>query len=60
VSAEAWNQDLSGKLATGTLLAVDNQIDPATLTLKLKAKFDNATLSFIPTRHQHQAECWIR
>lgn len=38
---EAWDRDLKKQLATGTLLAVDNQIDPATGTVRIKALFAN-------------------
>lgn len=38
---EAWDRELKNKLASGTLLAVDNQIDPTTGTLKIKAIFQN-------------------
>jgi len=38
---EAWNRDKTQKLAAGHLLTIDNQIDPTTGTLKLKAVFDN-------------------
>jgi membrane fusion protein, multidrug efflux system len=46
VPVEAWDRDGKVKLATGKLLTVDNQIDTATGTVKLKAEFanDNATL----------------
>src|SRR5690606_10038473 len=37
-------------LATGTLVAVDNQIDPATGTVQLKARFDNADESLFPNQ----------
>ncbi len=37
----AYSQDGKALLAKGTLLAVDNQIDTTTGTVKLKAKFDN-------------------
>ena len=37
----AYSQDGKTMLAKGTLLAVDNQIDTTTGTVKLKAKFDN-------------------
>jgi multidrug efflux system membrane fusion protein len=39
-----------GKLATGTLLTSDNQIDPATGTLKLKAIFDNTDNALFPNQ----------
>lgn len=38
---EAFNRERSTLLASGTLLTVDNQIDPATGTIKLKAQFPN-------------------
>lgn len=46
--AEAYNRDKSKKLASGRLLTVDNQIDPTTGTLKLKAIFENADESLFP------------
>ncbi len=41
VPVEAYNRDLTTKLATGSLLALDSQIDPTTGMVLLKAKFDN-------------------
>jgi membrane fusion protein, multidrug efflux system len=41
LSVDAFDRAGSNKLATGKVLAIDNQIDPATGTLKLKAQFDN-------------------
>jgi multidrug efflux system membrane fusion protein len=38
---DAYNQDNVTKLASGTLLTIDNQIDPTTGTYKLKAVFNN-------------------
>ncbi len=38
---EAWDRDLKNRLETGKLLTVDNQIDPTTGTVRLKAQFDN-------------------
>jgi RND family efflux transporter MFP subunit len=38
---EAWDRERNAKYATGRLTAVDNQIDQATGTVKLKAMFDN-------------------
>ncbi len=40
---EAWDRELKNRLAVGTLLAVDNQIDPNTGTVKIKAIFQNET-----------------
>ncbi len=44
--------DRAGKvqLATGVLLTADNQIDPATGTVKLKAQFVNEDLSLFPNQ----------
>ena len=44
--------DRAGKvqLATGVLLTVDNQIDPATGTVKLKAQFANEDVSLFPNQ----------
>jgi multidrug efflux system membrane fusion protein len=41
VPVEAWNRDLATKLASGKLLAIDNQVDTTTGTVKLKATFPN-------------------
>lgn len=38
---EAWDRELKNQLAVGTLLAVDNQIDQATGTVRIKALFEN-------------------
>ena len=40
-SAEAYDREQKKKLATGVLASVDNQIDPTTGTIKLKAQFPN-------------------
>jgi multidrug efflux system membrane fusion protein len=41
LTVEAFARDDTSKLATGTLLLVDNQIDQATGTIRLKATFPN-------------------
>ena len=41
IIVEAYDREGKEKLAEGKLLAVDNQIDPATGTVKLKAQFPN-------------------
>lgn len=38
---EAWDKGNAKKLANGKLLTLDNQIDPASGTIKLKAEFTN-------------------
>ena len=45
---EAWDRDLKAKLETGKLLTVDNQIDPTTGTVRLKAQFDNHDGALFP------------
>jgi beta-lactamase regulating signal transducer with metallopeptidase domain/biotin carboxyl carrier protein len=50
VPAEAWNRDNTAKLATGRLTAVDNMIDTASGTAKLKATFDNKDGALFPNQ----------
>lgn len=50
LEVEAWDRDFNSKLATGRLLAIDNQVDPATGTLRLKAKFENADNMLFPNQ----------
>lgn len=50
LTVEAWDRDLSEKLATGTLLAIDNQIDQSTGTVRLKALFPNEKMSLYPNQ----------
>ena len=47
---EAWNRDNSKKLASGTLLTMDNQIDNTTGTSKLKAIFENKDFELFPNQ----------
>ena len=47
---EAFDRDLKHKLATGELATLDNQIDTATGTLKLKAIFANADDALFPNQ----------
>ena len=47
---EAWDREQKVNLATGRLASVDNQIDPATGTVKLKAQFPNADASLFPNQ----------
>jgi multidrug efflux system membrane fusion protein len=50
LDVEAWDRDSTSKLATGKLWAVDNQVDPATGTVKLKAFFQNSDNSLFPNQ----------
>ena len=45
---EAWDRDDKIKLATGTLIAADNQIDTTTGTVKLRAVFQNEKYLLFP------------
>ena len=47
---EAWDRGEGSVLATGTLKTVDNQIDLATGTLRLKAEFPNADERLFPNQ----------
>jgi multidrug efflux system membrane fusion protein len=47
---EAYNRDLKQKLATGTLLTIDNQIDPNTGTIRCKAIFANEDQALFPNQ----------
>jgi len=47
---EAYDREQKKKLASGTLVSVDNQIDPATGTIKLKAQFPNEDASLFPNQ----------
>jgi len=47
---EAYNRDLKQKLATGTLLTIDNQIDQNTGTVRCKAVFPNEDSSLFPNQ----------
>ncbi len=50
LQAVAYDRSQTTKIATGTLAAVDNQIDTTTGTLKLKAQFDNKDGALIPNQ----------
>jgi multidrug efflux system membrane fusion protein len=47
---EAYDREQKKNLASGTLVSVDNQIDPATGTIKLKAQFPNEDASLFPNQ----------
>jgi multidrug efflux system membrane fusion protein len=46
----AWDRDLKKKLAEGTLLTIDNQIDQTSGTVRFKGQFENADLSLFPNQ----------
>jgi len=50
LQAEAWTHDGSTRISTGVLETVDNQIDPTTGSLRLRANFDNADNQLFPNQ----------
>jgi multidrug efflux system membrane fusion protein len=50
LTVDAYDRDGKVKLATGKLTTVDNQIDPATGTVKLKAEFPNENFALFPNQ----------
>jgi multidrug efflux system membrane fusion protein len=50
LSVDAFDREQKNKLATGTLLTVDNQIDPNTGTVRLKAVFPNDDGALFPNQ----------
>jgi multidrug efflux system membrane fusion protein len=50
VTVYAYDRDKKKVLATGTLLALDNQVDPATGTVKVKAQFTQAGNALFPNQ----------
>jgi multidrug efflux system membrane fusion protein len=50
ISVEAWDREQKAKLAEGALASADNQVDPQTGTVKLKAQFDNADYALFPNQ----------
>lgn len=47
---DAYDREEKNKIASGSLLTVDNQIDPTTGTSRLKAVFDNAASTLFPNQ----------
>jgi membrane fusion protein, multidrug efflux system len=50
LAVDAYDRDQRQKLATGTLLAIDNQIDPNTGTVRLRAIFANEGNELFPNQ----------
>ena len=50
LAVEAWDRSEQSLLATGKLTTLDNQIDIATGTLRLKAQFENTDDSLFPNQ----------
>jgi len=50
LSAEAYDRANTTKIGSGTLATVDNQIDPTTGSLRLRANFDNSANLLFPNQ----------
>jgi multidrug efflux system membrane fusion protein len=50
VAVDAYDREGRNKLATGTLAAIDNQIDPATGTVRMKASYENKDGALYPNQ----------
>lgn len=50
LGVQAYSRDDQTMLATGKLLTIDNEIDPTTGTVRLKAVFENRDLSLWPNQ----------
>jgi multidrug efflux system membrane fusion protein len=50
MAVDAYDRSGKTRLASGTLLTVDNQIDPTTGTIKLKAQFANDDSTLFPNQ----------
>jgi multidrug efflux system membrane fusion protein len=50
LAVDAYNRDFQTKLASGSLLALDNQVDSTTGTVKLKAVFPNDDNTLFPNQ----------
>ncbi len=47
---EAWDRDLKTRLGAGVLAAIDNQVDPSTGTVRMKALFSNDDKALFPNQ----------
>ena len=50
IPVEAWDREQKARLAEGALASADNQVDPATGTVKLKAQFTNDDYALFPNQ----------
>ena len=50
LQAQAWDREQKELLATGELISIDNKIDAATGTVKLKARFPNSDARLFPNQ----------
>jgi multidrug efflux system membrane fusion protein len=50
LQTDAFSRDLTKRLTTGTLSAIDNQVDPGSGTVRLRARFENADHQLFPNQ----------
>jgi membrane fusion protein, multidrug efflux system len=50
LTVDAYSRDMTTKISSGTLTTLDNEIDPTTGTLRLRATFDNADNALFPNQ----------
>lgn len=50
LAVEAWNRDLTKKIAAGAVAAVDNAVDPSSGTVRIKATFPNQDNALFPSQ----------
>ena len=50
IPVEAWDREQKNRLADGRLLTTDNQIDPTTGTIKIRAEFANRDHTLFPNQ----------
>lgn len=58
LTVDAYDRDFRTKLASGKLAAIDNQVDPTTGTLRLKAVFENEDHLLFPNQFVN-AKLWV-
>jgi multidrug efflux system membrane fusion protein len=50
LKVDAYDRGMTRKITQGTLTTIDNQIDPSTATLKLRATFENKDMALFPNQ----------
>lgn len=50
ISVEAYDRSGKNKLATGKLIAIDNELEATTVSIKLKALFKNSEMNLFPNQ----------
>ncbi len=50
LKVDAYDRAMTRKISQGTLTTIDNQIDPSTATLKLRATYENKDMGLFPNQ----------